>query len=130
MRKNLNRIWNFNIFIVVISLKGSSGLGVVQTNSLMHHNQIVNSSIIINIIINGKNESHDMLDETMNGWQSIVTEEDSTTSLPREDDPGFWMPVAHQPYQKPDLGFLKLNDRRERPYISETTPDSETSTSK
>lgn len=109
--------------MMVISLKGSSGLGYVQTNSLMHHNQIVNSSIIINIIINGKNESHAMLDKTIESWQSTVSEEDSTTTLPSEIDPGFWMPVQeHQPYQKPDLGFLKLNDRRERPHISETTP--------
>lgn len=110
-----------------ISLKGSSGLGVVQTNSLMHHNQIINSSVIINIIINGKNESHAMLDETIKGWQSTVSEEDSSTTLPKEIDPGFWMPVQaeHQPYQKPDFGFLKLNDRHERPHISETTPESD-----
>jgi hypothetical protein len=56
-------------------LKGAS-FGIEQKNSLMHHNQIINSSIIINIIVNGKNESRDLL-------QSFVSDESSADYFPK-----------------------------------------------
>jgi hypothetical protein len=72
----------------------------------MHHNQIINSSIIINIIINAKNESQEISDKT-NEWPRFETTETSTEK-----------PEIHH-YQKPDFGLLKLNDRHERPIIAD-----------
>jgi hypothetical protein len=112
--------------MVVLLLKGTS-YGFVQTNSLMHHNQIINSSIIINIIINTKNESRGTLEEATE-WPWIETTKPSTEKpeiqnqskhplLSGDLDTGFWMPAQDrpEPYQKPDFGLLKINDRREVP---------------
>lgn len=124
--------------MTTISLKGSA-LGFKQANSLMNHNNIFNSSIIINIIINGKNHSRRWTDET-DDYTSYPTAEtpgdypytipayypfgfQDTTEPPRNfpdlDDPRFWMPVqTAPPDEEPDNGFLKFNDRRVRPHVS------------
>jgi hypothetical protein len=89
----------------------------------MRNNQIINSSIIINIIVNGKNETVDKAttEETTEQWNAQT---EATTFA--DIDPGFWMHVQKQPepqYQQPDFGLLKINDRHERPYIQEETTE-------
>jgi hypothetical protein len=93
----------------------------------MHHNQIINSSIIINIIINAKNESQETsemtpFETTETSTEIPETQNHSEHPLPSGDlDPGFWMPAQDrpEPYQKPDFGLLKINDRRERPAVAD-----------
>lgn len=96
----------------------------------MRNNQIINSSIIINIIINGKNSSGERPDVTTTAyWPTttpapIYSEAPPQPQPPAYEDPGFSMPAEGrnpEVFQKPDFGLLKLNDRRERPFISEMT---------
>lgn len=71
----------------------------------MHHNQIIDSSIIINIIVNSKNET---------AWQPHEPTTQETTAYPSAySDPA---------YQVPDIGRLRVMDRYIRPLISESPP--------
>jgi hypothetical protein len=85
----------------------------------MRNNQIINSSIIINIIVNGKNKTTDETSEptTMSDW--------STTDVAGDYvDPGFWMHVEDtnlEKFQKPDYGLLKVNDRHDRIFKPQDT---------
>lgn len=77
----------------------------------MHHNYIANSSIIINIIVNGHNNSRDELEPAdefpeLAGIRWIL-------------EPGFGQPTKHESseesnedkYQQPDFGMLKITGR-------------------
>lgn len=71
----------------------------------MRNNQIINSSIIINIIVNGKNKT---AEEENFDWSA------ETTPRAFDDvDPAYWMHVQEK--QLPDFGLLKING--ERPFI-------------
>ncbi|CRL04178.1 CLUMA_CG017286, isoform A [Clunio marinus] len=47
------------MFLIILSVGFFGSLGFHQKNALMHHNAIVNSSIMINIIVNGKNKTNE-----------------------------------------------------------------------
>ena len=51
------------------NLKGSS-FGIHQKSSLIHGNNIINSSIIINIIVDGSNRNRSLIDELMDDSDS------------------------------------------------------------
>jgi len=55
-------------------LKGSS-LGIHQKSSLIHGNNIINSSIIINIIVDGGNRNKSLIDELMDSDYDISDNE-------------------------------------------------------
>ncbi|KAL7030993.1 hypothetical protein ACKWTF_006861 [Chironomus riparius] len=57
------------IFISCIIILGSS-LGIHQKSSLIHGNNIINSSIIINIIVDGGNRNRSLIDELMDDSDS------------------------------------------------------------
>lgn len=100
---------------------------------MLRHNKIINSSIIINIIINGRNGTKDSLStETSTAY---TTTEDSTI----EDgdwrdsgliDPGFGRPlfpdtepnVEIKTYQEPSRGLMKI-DKHVRPSTTEQATD-------
>lgn len=88
---------------------------------MLTHNNIVNSSIIINIIINGKNRSR--------GWD----DDDSTYSIngqnpPQLLDPGFWMNVQTDSTEEPDVAQFEIKDRRDRPFYVKNYQNYETTT--
>lgn len=85
----------------------------------MRNNQIINSSIIINIIVNGKNE-------TAENPTTVPSQPwTEASALPNEIDPGFWMHSEQMLRPEPaidqqlDTGRLKIKDRYERPFVLE-----------
>jgi len=80
------------VIVNVTLLQGTSAMGFMQEKpSLLHHNQIINSSIIINIIVNGRNHSYeaDELDLT-DAYVStlVVVAEDEATAHGEQAEPG------------------------------------------
>lgn len=94
----------------------------------MRNNHIVNSSIIINIIVNGKNESKDELPAWIDFPTEAPTEEwnDESTEKPFDVDPGYFIQPQlqgnPQAYQQPDIGLLKVDYRRP-PFMRDTTTE-------
>lgn len=93
------------------------GASFGQKNSLMHHNQIINSSIIINIIVNGKNRTRDLRDsDYMNIYDDAINQNLVDRGFkvdPRFNvDPRYNVEVQQvaQPYQKPDMGLVRIFD--------------------
>jgi|SRR5690349_15085871 len=106
--------------MVVDYLKGHPGFE--QRNSLMHHNEIINSSIIINIIINGRNRTRSELQEDFSGPidDQLI---DRAFDVDRYNiDPNFNIKVeqAAEPYQKPDIGLVKISNHPPRPPMMPT----------
>lgn len=120
------------------SLKGAS-FGFEQNNSLMHHNEIINSSIIINIIVNGKNRTKDEVGLDYDGsedselhWMDIYDDAKKQGLVDRgfnvdpdnNVDPGFNV-EAHQvaqPYLKPDLGLARVYHNKIRILEDQSNP--------
>lgn len=93
----------------MIYSKGAS-FGYVQKNSLIRNSQIINSSIIINVFVNAKNG-------TDIGLGSIqLVPDDPNEETTEGMDSRFDFDQA-QPYQKPDIGMIMIEDRYMRPHI-------------
>lgn len=88
----------------------ASSYGFDQRNSLMHHNEIIGSSIVINIIVNGKNET---------AWKP----NEPTSEAPWPESTADPYPDAA--YQVPDIGKLRVMDRYIRPLITERSTEPE-----
>jgi len=92
------------VFLVIFSyilILGAS-FGITQQNSLLHGNHFINSSIIIKIIVNGKNETrHESITATAD-----TTDVDSDPTSNWDD------------FQIKDIGRLKVFDRYNRPSYS------------
>lgn len=114
----------------------SKGLSLEPKGSLLHHNYIVNSSIIIKIIVNGRNKTSDFL-----MIDSSMEDEDSNESL-FLIDPDFERPAnglnpeivpngepkdGFMPYQKPSIGRVQILDRYNRPLYKTSHPDTTSS---
>lgn len=116
----------------------SKGISFEPKGSLLHHNYIVNSSIIINIIVNGRNRTHDFL-----MMDSSMEDDDDSLFL---IEPGFGIPDDasdnnldpqiipngeprddFMPYMKPSNGRVQILDRYNRPMI-QIPPAPETTT--
>lgn len=106
----------------------SKGVSFEPKGSLLHHNYIVNSSIIINIIVNGRNRTHDflMMDSSMEDDDDTLFLIDPSFGIPddapdNDSDPQI-IPTGEprddfMPYQKPSNGRLQISDRFNRPLI-------------
>lgn len=100
----------------------STSMGFIQTNSLVRNSQLINSSIIINVFINARNDSASFL--KLDPEFSFPVEETTEASL----DP-LWdasRTQADNDYQKIDSGLLlignQIGDRYYRPYpLTQTT---------
>jgi hypothetical protein len=93
----------------MIHSKATSIGGLAQKNSLVRNSQLINSSIIINVIVKDK----DGMDEVFKLFMpteaaTVANDYDETTT------------ETEQVYQKPDIGLLKIGnefgDRYVRPY--------------
>ena len=133
MQKSLNRKLNYKSFYGDDLLKGTSG-GFNQHNSLMHHNAIINSSIIINILINGTNDKpaselnliplqffvDQALAEPNSNW---IVDPSDPRFLIKSDDTFDSSELSSQEskeinhhYEDIDTGLLKVTDRYDRPF--------------
>lgn len=124
--------------INVLESSKASSFGFKQRNSLLHNNEIIDSSIVINIIINGKYENKTT---TTIAPQTFAPEKpgfDLLTTAPYEDLPQVedlqsmdrynrpLMPLTQakdSDYQEIGGGRLKIEDGYRRPLKIGTTAD-------
>jgi hypothetical protein len=108
--------------MAMIHSKATSFDGYEQTNSLVRNSQLINSSIVINIIVNGKNETETLL-------KTFFPLEQPTEIPPKSTD---WdgQTIPENVYQKPDIGLLRIGNefgdrhvRRYEPLIQPAVTD-------
>lgn len=72
----------------------------------MHHNQIINSSIIINIIVRGDHGRRDSFDDPLELLLPAIIQEAFNEDKEQQED--------SEELQEPDFGRLRLDDHRIR----------------
>lgn len=115
----------------------ASSFGFKQRNSLLHNNEIIDSSIVINIIINGKFDNKTTAPEPTTEAPEIVysttteaaeqPEVEDLQSMDRYVRPLMPQPAKDTDYQEIGGGRLKISDGYRRPMIIETTTAKESS---
>lgn len=81
----------------------------------MHHNQIINSSIIINIIVRGSPGKRDSFDDPMELLLPSIIQEAFDEDQDQQEILG--------ELQEPDLGRMKVEDRYHRLYFGQLQKD-------
>lgn len=110
----------------------ASSFGFKQRNSLLHNNEIIDSSIVITIIINGKYENKTTASPPTEAPTAPPSDFMMTTieDLPEVEDlqsmdryvrPLIPQPAKDNDYQEIGGGRLKVNDGYRRPMKIETT---------
>lgn len=101
----------------------ASSFGFKQRNSLLHNNEIIDSSIVINIIINGKfeNKTTALQTTTPGAPAGDLPEIEDLQSMDRYVRPLMPQPAKDNDYQEIGGGRLKINDGYRRPMKIETT---------